>query len=399
MSEFPNWLTDDYIKKIFNDFFDRERKLKEPIDWDVDLQFYEKHIENIATKLFKVKVTNKKDPKEVYSAFVKTLCESSPNNFQLTFSLQEIMFEREGEVYEDFISKLPHILPKIEECELRFPKLYHFSKNPLVVVIEDVSQEGFEKFPDPYSLDDCRKVFQHLAKFHAFSYFLHHELNIDMSKFTNFIWKDLAKNVPIVNLAYGQFIEVVSSWEGCSEFAEKLRKFQPHYCDAIIDSSHPKDDGFNVLSHADFHKHNLLFRNNKKDCVVIDYQLSAWRSPAYDIIGAFNIFCEPEDNINSRDILLSSYHKEFKFILRKLGFSHRIPTLLDLHVEVLKCGILDVVYWSIYNPMGALSENPGDKRQFIVRYVEALNSSRQRQLAAVFPTFLNRGYLDCDEND
>lgn len=69
----------------------------------------------------------------------------------------------------------------------------------------------------------------------------------------------------------------------------------------------------------------------------------SWMSPAYDLIGAFNSFCNPEDNVNSRDYFLKCYHREFKAVLKKLGFSHRIPTLFDVQKEVLRHGLIGIV--------------------------------------------------------
>ncbi|XP_055695687.1 uncharacterized protein LOC129797271 [Lutzomyia longipalpis] len=265
-----------------------------------------------------------------------------------------------------------------------------------------MSKKGFEKVTnEEFSLPHCQLVFEHLAKFHALSFYMHNELNIDLSMFDNFTGKEIIGNIPIVSTTYQIFMEVAKNWDGGSEFVEKMKKFQPYYIEAIkkLTEIDPVENKFLVISHGDCHKHNYLFRKNMEECSIIDHQMVSWIGPGYDLIGALNTFCEPKDNFVNREFLLKCYHREFKRCLKTMNFSHKIPTLFDVHMEVLKNGLTDLLFWTVYVPLGSMDNSPENTKSFLERYKDALNTPRQKELSKFFTTFINRGYFDCEEDE
>lgn len=266
----PSWLNEEYIGKIFSDYVNRGRDQVQSIDWDCEIEYFDKKLENLSTNLFKIKVTNRKNPKEVYNAIAKTLSQKVSNHFEVRLNLQTILFEREGILYENHLNEISKILNKIDENTMIIPKLYYFSVDPLLIIIEDMSSSGFKKYIEPYSLEDCINIFKNLGKFHAASYYLHHECKWDFSECKNFLGQNFVDDAKIMTMAYQDFQEVVATWDNCSEFADKLKKFEPHYPDSLekVGKENPPG-GINVLSHGDFHKHNFLMRNDVMNCVFV----------------------------------------------------------------------------------------------------------------------------------
>lgn len=66
-------------------------------------------------------------------------------------------------------------------------------------------------------------------------------------------------------------------------------------------------------------------------------------SPSVDLNYAFLNAISGENCQKLRGDIISYYHEEFKKTLLSFGFLKRIPTLLDLNVELLKTGCLEVV--------------------------------------------------------
>lgn len=72
----------------------------------------------------------------------------------------------------------------------------------------------------------------------------------------------------------------------------------------------------------------------------IDFQLSFYGSPAYDLSYLMIMIANAECRQKHRDELLGVYYAQFAATLTDLGFLGKIPTLLDFQVEVLKNGLL-----------------------------------------------------------
>ncbi|XP_055691148.1 uncharacterized protein LOC129794421 [Lutzomyia longipalpis] len=329
--------------------------------------------DNLNTAIFTATVKNKKNPEQVFNAFIKILSDSGSNTFGISDKLQKQMFEREGKFYIEFLSEATKLAKNINGFGLFFPKLYHFSMDPMIIITENMAPKGFDKNTENYSLAQSQLLFEHLARFHALSYYIHHELKRDLSVYENFLCKESSEHISIALGAYKLLMEVGNDWDGGPEFVEKMRKFEPHYYSTMrnlmtIDAS--EDQQILVLTHGDCHKHNYLFRNNMEDCSIIDHQLVSWLSPGVDLIASFNTFCEPEVNINSRDYLLKCYHREFKHLF----------------------------YWTAYCPLASIDTSSENSKSYAERFRDALDHPRQRKLAKFFPTFLNRGYLDYEEN-
>lgn len=75
----------------------------------------------------------------------------------------------------------------------------------------------------------------------------------------------------------------------------------------------------------------------------IDYQLSVYATPAIDLIYALYCSMSAKNRQIHRDEFISTYHQKFVETLKYFGYSNTPPTLIDLKVELLRNGNLEVL--------------------------------------------------------
>lgn len=72
----------------------------------------------------------------------------------------------------------------------------------------------------------------------------------------------------------------------------------------------------------------------------LDFQISTWGSPAIDIIYSMYNSVSIETRDNHREELTKFYYNEFVNALKMFEFQGKIPSLIDLRIEITKCGHL-----------------------------------------------------------
>jgi hypothetical protein len=138
------------------------------------------------------------------------------------------------------------------------------------------------------------------------------------------------------------------NWPGYEKISQKMYKLKPNLMKKGCEVYTRDDSCFNVLNHGDLWVNNTMFRYNEHDepvdVMLVDYALGYFGSPAIDLS---YFFCTSTmEQLKERDFdqLLQHYHEELVLSLQKLDYKKRIPTLTDLQVELLKKGMVGVIY-------------------------------------------------------
>lgn len=101
----------------------------------------------------------------------------------------------------------------------------------------------------------------------------------------------------------------------------------------------PDTTGYRVLIHGDFHIRNMMFRKDEEgslvDCVFLDFQGPNYQSPALDVYSMLNAIGNRESRSRRWDVI-KMYYTVFADSLRLFGFKGVIPSLIDLHVELMR---------------------------------------------------------------
>lgn len=148
----------------------------------------------------------------------------------------------------------------------------------------------------------------------------------------------------IFSRGFDEFCTGIESWPGCEVYTDKLKKLngslQQRWQQVYV--ANPPSIGYNVLNHADFQWKNLMHKRNSDgrivDSMLIDYQCCHWGSPAIDVLSLIDCIVDNGTKTAHRNEIIFEYHQHFAMILNKIGFLGKIPSLLDLQIELLRKG-------------------------------------------------------------
>lgn len=139
------------------------------------------------------------------------------------------------------------------------------------------------------------------------------------------------------------FATAIKNYGDCDVYADKIARWDKvKILTQYIEIGAPMKNGFQVLNHGDFWLNNIMFKtdsdNNPTAVSLIDFQLSYWGSPAADLLMLMTTSVDDDVKIDQFDNLIEHYHKELESSLKKLKYEQHIPTLAELHDDLLEKG-------------------------------------------------------------
>lgn len=82
----------------------------------------------------------------------------------------------------------------------------------------------------------------------------------------------------------------------------------------------------------------------------MDYQLSVWCSPVIDLTYMMGLCRFIDGNDSIKEEMVVFYHQELVKALNSIGYMKAPPTLLDINVELLKHGAMNIAIWINFFP-------------------------------------------------
>lgn len=138
------------------------------------------------------------------------------------------------------------------------------------------------------------------------------------------------------------FTDSVKSYADRNAYEKIARWDLKKLMTSMMDIATPMKCGFQVLNHGDSWINNMMFKsdeeNNPIDVNLIDFQMSFWASPSCDLL--YFLFSSVADDIKAIhfDHFIEFYHDQLTSALKKLKFDQHIPTLTELHIDLLDKG-------------------------------------------------------------
>jgi thiamine kinase-like enzyme len=138
------------------------------------------------------------------------------------------------------------------------------------------------------------------------------------------------------------FIKAVDNYGDCDNYAAKIKSWNKQkLMSQYIDVSDPMRCDFVVMNHGDLWLNNMMFKfeNGKPlEVSMIDYQAPFWGSPANDILYFLLTSVQDDIKVEHFDEFIEFYHEQLSTSLKKLNYDRHIPTLAELHIDLLDKG-------------------------------------------------------------
>uniref|UniRef100_A0A1Y9H2D8 CHK kinase-like domain-containing protein n=1 Tax=Anopheles dirus TaxID=7168 RepID=A0A1Y9H2D8_9DIPT len=392
----PAWLDNAFLESVLR----KSEGDKDLVVVSVDSTPVGKPGEYLASQLFRLTVQclapKLDDPVK------KLVVKIDPDKGILADTMDKTLFRTELKMYGEFLPRLQRILAD-NERPIQLPKCVHIGESPQVVIIlEDLAPDGWKGHDLIESFEEAKPITIAIARFHAASYYLSKN-KTDFESFQTDLFK---KKHPVLDWMFGNnlkaFNDALRNWAGCEQFVEPFERAHADYCDRLhsIYSCHTPGRVYNVLNHGDFHAKNLLHQFNDEGAIVesryLDFQACCWSTPAIDLYYLLNNIVHYKVKAAHKEDLISFYHTEFTATLKAIGFLGYIPTLLDLQIELLQNGFLDVLHYTCFLQFRFIdfSKIPPEKLAAgQVGNVGLENEEYQTLMKSLIPGYVHKGLL------
>lgn len=270
---------------------------------------------------------------------------------QVVVMVKNNIYPREIQVYSELLVEVDKLLSSAKDGTKFAPKCLFTSYEPKnMLVFEDMKERGYKAFPrnSQLNFDHALPIIVKLAKLHAASAVLYEnkpalmELYIEGSISVNPERQDFL--VHYRNCAWTLGLVAEKEWGAeWREIAKKLKQLSKIIVQKGCDLYLRDEKGFNVFNHNDLWIPNILFKFDDNDLIedilFVDFQLSYFGSPGIDLNFFFYGSLSENTRTSFMKKLIRTYHQTLSETLAKLNFSKPIPTLHDIHVEILKTGM------------------------------------------------------------
>jgi hypothetical protein len=82
----------------------------------------------------------------------------------------------------------------------------------------------------------------------------------------------------------------------------------------------------------------------------VDYQLNVWCSPVVDLTFMMGLFKFSDNYSDLKADMVAFYHQELVNALKFIGYMKIPPSLLDVNIELLKHGSMNIAIWINFFP-------------------------------------------------
>jgi Ecdysteroid kinase-like family len=288
--------------------------------------------------------------------------------------------------------------------------MYELSTSPAYFVFEDLTQRGYSMADRKVGLNstELEPTLAKLARLHATTATMYKADPTSMKhhNFSNFNERQ-PSYFPLFENSLGACADQAKKWPGFEKIAAKMHDLKPRLmkkgCQVYI-----RDEScFNVLTHGDLWVNNIMFQYDEgskpADVMLIDYAVGFFGSPAIDLSYLLFTSCANELRGHDFDILIQYYHAELSAVLRKLNYPEPRPTLLEIHIEMMKKGIVGLIFAMLINALRVVDDTADADLSSLLLDTETALKFREKmfqhpkyadRMQYLLQYFDRKGYLD-----
>lgn len=265
------------------------------------------------------------------------------------------IYPREIQVYSEFLSEVDKLLASVGDTTKFAPNCLYTSYEPKnMLVFEDMKNLGYTMFPRDRQInfDEALPIIVKLAKLHAAGAVLQ-EINPAIMDFYNEGSISVNPERQDFLVHYSNCVRALTSvavkeWgPRWTAIAEKLKSLEAKIVQKGCDLYVRDENAFNVFNHNDLWMPNVLVKLDEHssiaDVVFIDFQLSYYGSPGIDLNFFFYGSLSEETRLTFKSKLIQVYYKHLSENLVKLGYKKKVPSLHEIHIELLKTGMNSLI--------------------------------------------------------
>lgn len=355
-NDIPQWLDNDFIKNIIK--IQENEESIEIIDFNVQPPVDKG--DNYASKIVRVSFTFQ-SPKFKKATRRTVLLKSLPEGeFIQKFVNEMNLFERENEIFLTIIPEMEKLYREETGESFSLSAKGFLSSIEKTVILEDLSPEGFLMANRSTGLDFAHTslALTNLGKFHAVSYALNRKLNgLLETKCTEHVLNEKTKDTlnQYYTKAFKDVADIIIDYPEVKKFVPTLLKISEGIGENIIELAKLGKDDFACLIHGDFWVNNMLFKYSEKneleDMRFVDFQLTRWNNPAFDLLYFFFSSIEDEVRVNKTDELLKIYYNSLRKNLNRMNCQDVKYSFENLMTDFKKKGLFGIVVASTLMPI------------------------------------------------
>lgn len=212
---------------------------------------------------------------------------------------------------------------------------------PQVLVFDDLTVENYQVVHKNLNVENSTLVLDKLAIYHAMAMVLaerevYSEMKNLKSSFKSEVFRTMFRQMTRHVKSLGN---AVKSWPGYEKIGQKLNDIEGKLYDNFVKCTTEEPKGLKLLNHGDFHIRNLMFQLNAcgsiSNVLFLDFQMPTYHSPAMDLYYFLNAIGD-DDVRYKKDVMIKRYHDVLVSRLKLHGFSGTIPSVVDIHIELLR---------------------------------------------------------------
>uniref|UniRef100_A0A8W7PNE3 CHK kinase-like domain-containing protein n=1 Tax=Anopheles coluzzii TaxID=1518534 RepID=A0A8W7PNE3_ANOCL len=346
----PSWMNRSFFEKVLRH---AERNSALTVD-EFRILPGTKPGDHFASVIFRAIVRHSGSADEV-SLIVKTL--PSEEGLKKDILKDGYVFETETLMYTVIVPAMQRLLQSVGDHTVLGARLLYHEKLPTwVMVFEDITKQGYEMKVKQLDLEESKVVFAKVARWHAASMHLVDTLP-EMKNLNKGVYNLFEENHQFLQMwqsCIAMLAGIVKEMPGLEQYSERIASIKESiFKRASAIYNYDPSSYVHVLNHGDCHFKNMMFKRTEgklDDIMLLDFQLSLWGTPAVDLIYAMYNSVSIDTREEHRDELISFYHEELTACLTKFGYLRKLPTLLEIHLEMLKCGHLEFLLAATFVP-------------------------------------------------